>query len=137
MGQFILSDRSQQPADTSRSLEALAVKYATKVPRPDDLSHYLRSGGGRENDNHSETQGYLLILRVQRLVWRLIAKAFGAGLALGVGWDVVAPDPEEFGFEQLEALTQEVFEGLLGQLGWQHVGFAEQEIVPSICVASS
>ncbi|MCY3781904.1 MAG: tetratricopeptide repeat protein [Chloroflexi bacterium] len=37
-----------------------------------DLSYYLRSGGGRENDNHSETQGYLLILRVQRLVWRLL-----------------------------------------------------------------
>ncbi len=37
-----------------------------------DLSYYLRSGGGREFDNHSETQGYLLILRVQRLLWRLI-----------------------------------------------------------------
>ena len=37
-----------------------------------DLSYYLRSGGGREYDNHSETQGYLLILRVQRLLWRLL-----------------------------------------------------------------
>lgn len=37
-----------------------------------DLSYYLRSGGGREYDNHSETQGYLLILRVQRLLWRLV-----------------------------------------------------------------
>ena len=36
-----------------------------------DLSYYLRSGGGKEYDNHSETQGYLLILRVQRLLWRL------------------------------------------------------------------
>ncbi len=36
-----------------------------------DLSHYLRSGGGKAFDNHSETQGYLLILRVQRLLWRL------------------------------------------------------------------
>ena len=39
-----------------------------------DLSYYLRSGGGRENDNHSETQGYLLILRAQRLLWRLVPK---------------------------------------------------------------
>ena len=37
-----------------------------------DLSYYLRSGGGKEFDNHSETQGYLLILRAQRLFWRLI-----------------------------------------------------------------
>ncbi len=37
-----------------------------------DLSFYLRSGGGRQFDNHSETQGYLLILRAQRLFWRLI-----------------------------------------------------------------
>ena len=37
-----------------------------------DLSYYLRSGGGREYDNHSETQGYLLILRIQRLLWRLL-----------------------------------------------------------------
>ena len=39
-----------------------------------DLSYYLRSGGGRAYDNHSETQGYLLILRVQRLVWRLVPR---------------------------------------------------------------
>jgi len=39
-----------------------------------DLSYYLRSGGGRDYDNHSETQGYLLILRVQRLLWRLIPR---------------------------------------------------------------
>lgn len=37
-----------------------------------DLSAYLRSGGGRQFDNHSETQGHLLILRAQRLFWRLI-----------------------------------------------------------------
>ena len=37
-----------------------------------DLSYYLRSGGGRDYDNHSETQGYLLILRAQRLLWRLL-----------------------------------------------------------------
>ncbi|MCY3832853.1 MAG: tetratricopeptide repeat protein [Chloroflexi bacterium] len=39
-----------------------------------DLSAYLRSGGGKQFDNHSETQGYLLILRAQRLLWRLIPK---------------------------------------------------------------
>ena len=37
-----------------------------------DLSYYLRSGGGKQFDNHSETQGYLLILRIQRLLWRLL-----------------------------------------------------------------
>ncbi len=37
-----------------------------------DLSYYLRGGGGKQFDNHSETQGYLLILRIQRLVWRLL-----------------------------------------------------------------
>lgn len=37
-----------------------------------DLSYYLRSGGGAQYDNHSETQGYLLTLRAQRLFWRLI-----------------------------------------------------------------
>ena len=37
-----------------------------------DLSFYLRSGGGNQFDNHSETQSYLLILRAQRLFWRLI-----------------------------------------------------------------
>lgn len=36
-----------------------------------DLSHYLRSGGGKLHDNHSETQGYLLILRAGRLLWRV------------------------------------------------------------------
>lgn len=39
-----------------------------------DFSTYLRSGGGREFDNHSETQATLLILRAQRLLWRLIPK---------------------------------------------------------------
>jgi len=39
-----------------------------------DLSYYLRSGGGKQFDNHSETQGYLLVLRLQRLFWRLIPK---------------------------------------------------------------
>lgn len=39
-----------------------------------DLSAYLRRGGGVQFDNHSETQGYLLILRAQRLLWRLIPR---------------------------------------------------------------
>ena len=38
-----------------------------------DISHYLRSGAGREFDNHSEMQGYLVILRVQRLLWGLVS----------------------------------------------------------------
>ncbi len=39
-----------------------------------DLSYYLRSGGGKAFDNHSETQGYLLLLRLQRLVWALFSR---------------------------------------------------------------
>ncbi len=50
-------------------IRAAQFKYDEAIA---DLSYYLRSGGGRENDNHSETQGYLLILRAQRLLWRLI-----------------------------------------------------------------
>ncbi len=37
-----------------------------------DISLYLRSGGGRQFDNHSETQGYLLLLRLWRLLWRVL-----------------------------------------------------------------
>ena len=40
----------------------------------EDIAHYLRSGAGREFDNHSEMQGYLLILRVKRLVWGLLSR---------------------------------------------------------------
>jgi hypothetical protein len=36
-----------------------------------DLERYLRLGGGREYDNQSEVQSYLISLRVQRLVLRL------------------------------------------------------------------
>ena len=39
-----------------------------------DLSYYLRSGGGRRYDNHSETQGYLLLLRLARVVWRVLGR---------------------------------------------------------------
>ena len=40
----------------------------------EDISHYLRSGAGRQFDNHSEMQGYLLILRAQRLFWGLFSR---------------------------------------------------------------
>ena len=48
---------------------AAQFKFDEAIP---DLSTYLRSGGGVQFDNHSETQGYLLLLRVQRLLWRLL-----------------------------------------------------------------
>ena len=41
-------------------MRAAQFKYNEAVT---DLSYYLRSGGGKQFDNHSETQGYLLILR--------------------------------------------------------------------------
>ena len=52
-------------------VRAAQFKYDEAIA---DLSTYLRSGGGREFDNHSETQGYLLTLRFQRLLWRLIPR---------------------------------------------------------------
>ena len=52
-------------------VRAAQFKYDDAIA---DLSYYLRSGGGRDFDNHSETQGYLLTLRFQRLLWRLIPR---------------------------------------------------------------
>lgn len=43
----------------------------------DDLTHYLRLGAGRQYDNHSEVQGYLLSLRLQRLFWGLLSRRRG------------------------------------------------------------
>jgi tetratricopeptide (TPR) repeat protein len=39
-----------------------------------DLQRYLRMGGGREYDNHSETQAYIITLRLQRVVNGLFRK---------------------------------------------------------------
>ena len=44
-----------------------------------DLNTYLRSGIARKFDNHSEIQGYLMILRVQRFFWRLLSRLRGGG----------------------------------------------------------
>jgi len=40
----------------------------------EDLTRYLQVGGGRKYDNHSEIQGYLLSLRLQRLLWGLLSR---------------------------------------------------------------
>lgn len=37
-----------------------------------DLTRYLRVGAGHKYDNHSEVQGYLFTLRIQKFFWRLI-----------------------------------------------------------------
>ena len=76
---------SEAEADLTRALEldagllgAYEARGRLRARRLDfdgavaDLSHYLRSGGGKLHDKHSETQGYLLILRVWRLVWRVL-----------------------------------------------------------------
>ncbi len=39
----------------------------------EDISAYLQSGAAREFDNHSEMQGYLIVLRAQRLLWGLLS----------------------------------------------------------------
>ncbi len=38
----------------------------------EDLTRYLRVGAGHKYDNHSEVQGFLFSLRMQRLFWKLI-----------------------------------------------------------------
>ena len=76
---------SQAEADYTRALEldaGLLAGYEARgrlrARRLDfdgavvDMSHYLRSGGGKLHDNHSETQGYLLILRALRVVWGVV-----------------------------------------------------------------
>ncbi len=76
---------SEAEADYTRALEfnpgllgAWEARGRLRARRLDfdgavaDLSHYLRSGGGKLHDNHSETQGYLLILRAWRLLWRIV-----------------------------------------------------------------
>jgi len=40
-----------------------------------DVTRYLRVGGGHKYDNHSEVQGFLFMLRVQRFFWRFIPGA--------------------------------------------------------------
>ena len=40
-----------------------------------DLERYLRMGGGREYDNHSEIQSYLINLRVRRMLTRILRRA--------------------------------------------------------------
>lgn len=40
----------------------------------DDLIRYLRVGAGHKYDNHSEVQGHLFSLRIQRLFWKLFRK---------------------------------------------------------------
>lgn len=40
----------------------------------EDLTRYLQVGAGRKYDNHSEIQGYLLSLRLQRLLWGLLSR---------------------------------------------------------------
>ena len=52
-------------------VRAKQFKYDMAV---DDISTYLKSGAGREFDNHSEMQGYLIVLRVQHFFWRLFAR---------------------------------------------------------------
>ena len=39
----------------------------------EDISLYVNSGAARQFDNHSEMQGYLIVLRVQRFVWGLFS----------------------------------------------------------------
>ena len=39
-----------------------------------DIQRYLQGGYARQADNHSEMQGYLLVLRAQRILWRLLSR---------------------------------------------------------------
>lgn len=66
-----LNPRLGQAYEARGRCRAAQFKFGLAI---EDISHYLRSGAGREFDNHSEMQGYLLILRVQRLVWGLASR---------------------------------------------------------------
>lgn len=43
----------------------------------EDISVYLKSGAARQYDNHSEMQGYLIVLQVQRVLWGLVRRLRG------------------------------------------------------------
>lgn len=79
-----LNETTAAEADLTRALElnpdittAYELRGRLRAARNEydgaisDFERYLRLGGGREYDNQSEVQSYLLSLRVQRLVLRL------------------------------------------------------------------
>lgn len=52
-------------------IRAAQHKYDEAI---EDLTRYLRVGGGHKYDNHSEIQGYIISLKVQRFFWRFIRR---------------------------------------------------------------
>ena len=66
-----LNPKLGQAYEARGRVRAKQFKYDLAV---DDISTYLNSGAGREFDNHSEMQGYLIVLRVQHFFWRLFAR---------------------------------------------------------------
>lgn len=57
-------------------IRALLEDYGGAIT---DLQRYLRMGGGREYDNHSEVQSFILNLRLNRLLSRVIPARFLRG----------------------------------------------------------
>ena len=68
---LLLNKNISQAYEIRGRVRAAQFKYDLAI---EDITLYLRSGAGREFDNHSEIQGYLLILRVHRLFWGLFAR---------------------------------------------------------------
>lgn len=64
-----LNPKLVQVYEARGRVRAKQFKYDQAVA---DIRAYLKSGAAREFDNHSEMQGYLIVLRVQRLIWRLL-----------------------------------------------------------------
>lgn len=65
----------QQNPTISQAYEVRGRVYAVQKRYSEaiaDLERYLRMGGGREHDNHSETQSFIIILRAQRLLARVL-----------------------------------------------------------------
>ena len=64
---------SVAPAYEARGrIRVLLQDYAGAIA---DLERYLRMGGGREYDNHSEIQSFIINLRVRRLFRRILRRA--------------------------------------------------------------
>lgn len=66
-----LNPTISQAYEARGRVRAAQHKYDQAI---EDLTRYLRVGGGHKYDNHSEVQGHLFMLRLQRLFWRVFRK---------------------------------------------------------------
>ncbi len=58
-----------QPYEVRGRVRAEQARFAEAIA---DLERYLRMGGGREHDNHSETQSFIITLRLKQWSARIL-----------------------------------------------------------------